>query len=267
VLLTSLIGRFDFLASKTHSVIVPSCGFDSMPSDRSAYLSVRALKERLGSSAEAGRSVTAHASKGGISGGTLSTIYTMLAEFPLRKFTDSLKDHALSPAAGVPSPPLGIAYSLPHVSPPISGGFFVMSSVNRAIVLRTRGLLEVHSSMRPITYGPQFNYEEFSVTPNRFAGILLSLSIYAISLCLGGSRIVSSLMNQAPYSCANTYSGHSRLNGCSSASSWTKYTVHQTSEYLLYFQHYLGRQVHVLLVCTVLNTGLPPQLGRWRKGF
>lgn len=184
-------------------MIVPGCGFDSLPSDLSAYLSVCALKDHLGSATEAGQSVTAHAMKGGISGGTLSTMYTCVdPESQLReKLDEAQKDHALSPAAGAPSPPLRILYSLPHVSPTILGGFFFMSSINRSIVLRTRGLLEVHPSMRPVTYGPKFTYEEFAVTPNRFAAALLSLSGYFITLSLLGSSIVIFLAHKVCYVC------------------------------------------------------------------
>ncbi|KAF8588826.1 hypothetical protein K439DRAFT_1405631 [Ramaria rubella] len=184
-----IIHQFDYLASKTRAVIVPSCGFDSIPSDLSAYLSIRTLKEHLGSGVEAGRSVTAHKIKSGVSGGTLSSMYTYLAVIPPEKAMASLQDHSLSPSHGAPSPPHKLLYSMPHISPPIFGGFFIMSIINRNVVLRTRGLLEIEPSMSANIYGPHFTYEEFSVTPNRLAGILLSAVVFAVSLCLGRSKL------------------------------------------------------------------------------
>jgi short subunit dehydrogenase-like uncharacterized protein len=39
-----LVVRFDYLATKTGAIIVPSCGIDSIPSDASAFLANKALK-------------------------------------------------------------------------------------------------------------------------------------------------------------------------------------------------------------------------------
>ncbi|KAF8499352.1 Saccharopine dehydrogenase-domain-containing protein [Gautieria morchelliformis] len=185
-----IIDEFDYLASKTHSVIVPSCGFDSIPSDLSAYLSVRTLKQRLGLNVETARSVTAHKFQGGISGGTLRTLYTHFEMVPRQKAIASLQDHALSPASGAASPPIKILYSMPYVTPRIFGSFLLMSPINRSMVLRTRGLLEVNPSMRSLKYGPEFNYEEFLVAPNRLAGAIMSLTVLALGFCLSASSTV-----------------------------------------------------------------------------
>jgi hypothetical protein len=193
-LLITFLFRFDYLASKNHSIIVPSCGFDSIPSDFSAYLSVRALKQRLGPDVETARSVTAHKFQGGISGGTLRTLYTHYEMIPQQKIIASLQDHVLSPAPGAASPPIKILYSMPYVTPRIFGAFLLMSPMNRSTVLRTRGLLEVNPSMRSLKYGPEFNYEEFLVTPNRLAGAIISLTVLALGFCLSASSTVSHFM-------------------------------------------------------------------------
>lgn len=36
--------RYDYLATKTGAIIVPSCGMDSIPSDVTAFLANKALK-------------------------------------------------------------------------------------------------------------------------------------------------------------------------------------------------------------------------------
>lgn len=179
------------MATKTHSVIVPGCGFDSIPSDLSAYLSVRTLKQTLGPDVETARSVTAHKLKWNIvSGGTLTSLYTYLETFPRQKLITALQDHSLSPASGAASPPTKILYSMPYVTPRIVGSFFFMGPMNRGIVLRTRGLLESNPSMQSLRYGPEFNYEEFLVVPNRLAAVFLSLVFFTFGICLGASSSV-----------------------------------------------------------------------------
>ncbi|KAF8886011.1 hypothetical protein BD779DRAFT_1532051 [Infundibulicybe gibba] len=44
VWMKEIIREFDYLATKTHSIIVPACGMDSIPSDLCVYLSNKTLK-------------------------------------------------------------------------------------------------------------------------------------------------------------------------------------------------------------------------------
>jgi len=180
---------------KNRTLILPSCGYDSIPSDLSVYLSVRALKAHLGPDIEIGESVSAHKLKGGPSQGTLSTTYTSLAEIPRDKARASMQDHYLSPAPGAPSPPLKLVYSLPHASPPLTGAYFVMAQVNRSTIQRTRGLLEISPpSMKSLRYGPKFTYDEFLVTKGSFASALMSFIIFSVGYCVTNFRLVSPLL-------------------------------------------------------------------------
>ncbi|KAF8515322.1 Saccharopine dehydrogenase-domain-containing protein [Hysterangium stoloniferum] len=184
-----IIEQFDLLASKNGAVIIPSCGYDSIPSDLSAYLSIKTLKARLGPDTEAGESVTSHRLKGGISFGTLSTIYTYITEVPRPKIIAASRDHSISPASGAKSPRHKLVYSMPHITPRITGGFFLMSGANRSIVLRTRGLIDVTPSMKDLHYGPKFTYEEFLATSNQLTGMLLSVFMFSFGLFLSSSKI------------------------------------------------------------------------------
>ncbi|KIJ51266.1 hypothetical protein M422DRAFT_223745 [Sphaerobolus stellatus SS14] len=184
-----IIKEFDFLATKNRTIIIPSCGYDSIPSDLSVYLSVKVLKDRLGPETEIGPSVSAHKLKAGVSFGSLSSLYTYLAEIPRYKTMSSLNDHYLSPSPGAPSPPHKLVYSLPYVYPPVVGGIFVMGQVNRAVVQRTRGLLEICAGMRSLRYGPKFSYEEFAVQKNRLVSAVVSFFLLSVGFCLANSKI------------------------------------------------------------------------------
>lgn len=97
--LTSSIS-YDFAASKSGAIIIPSCGYDSIPSDVSAYLSNKTLKS-MPSPLNVGSSVTAHKAKAGISGGTISTMMTAFESVPRKDFRQSSNDYSISP--GPPS--------------------------------------------------------------------------------------------------------------------------------------------------------------------
>lgn len=191
-----IVEDFDFAATQNHTIIIPSCGFDSIPSDLSVYLSVKALKARLGPDTQIGESVTAHKFKSGISGGTLASTYAVLTEVPPEKVVEAMADHSLSPDHGIPSPPHKLVYSLPRVSPPVVGGFFLMGPVNRNIVLRTRGLFEISPSTRSLRYGPSFSYEEFHVHRDRFAGAIFSLFVFSIGYFITKFRIAKWLFKR-----------------------------------------------------------------------
>jgi len=193
-----IIQDYDYLAHKTGSVIVPCSGYDSMPSDLAAYLATQALEKRISAAGLPApreiKSVAAHRAKGGISGGTIATIFGSIETIP--KEARSLgRGWGLSPT---PAPPgfshlPGILYSLPLLRPQIYGGFFLMAPVNEAVVRRSWGLRErfrlTHptpssnisapsSSRSPNAPGPLFSYQEFLRTPSRILGVALSITIF-----------------------------------------------------------------------------------------
>ncbi|KAG8791765.1 hypothetical protein FRC12_008186 [Ceratobasidium sp. 428] len=170
-----IIEEYDYLAHKTGACIVPASGFDSIPSDLAAYLSVQTLEKKLlGSGLPTPldiKSVGSHTVKGfGVSGGTAATMFSGLEEVP-----------------AIPGPPgysamPKILYSLPHLRPTIYGGFFPMSPPNEAIVRRSWGLRELRrrGSSPPST----FSYHEFMPTRSAVGGVLLSLTWYTIFTAL-----------------------------------------------------------------------------------
>ncbi|KAF9012631.1 Saccharopine dehydrogenase-domain-containing protein [Cyathus striatus] len=186
VWIKKLILEYDYFASKTGAVIVPSCGFDSVPADISAYLGNKTLKAH-DPSLNPASSVTAYNIKGGISGGTLSTAIMMLSgEVPREKAKEQIIEYSLSPVIGVKPPKPQFVYTLPIPGArPLIGGFFFMQPVNKHLVQRTWGLLELEAKNKSLTnsssksssqlprYGPEFCYDEFVVLPSRLIAILM----------------------------------------------------------------------------------------------
>ncbi|KAF8058737.1 Saccharopine dehydrogenase-domain-containing protein [Lyophyllum atratum] len=180
-----IIYRYDYLATKTGAIIVPSCGYDSIPSDASAYLSNKTLKAH--GDYDVATSITAHKVRGGVSGGTLSTMMTIMGEVPRDKLRESGADYSLSPVEGRPMPKFKLLYnqSIPGETS-VAGAFFFMQPTNRKLVQRTFGLLEMQARIdaagsvenlkaaRRERYGPEFGYDEFLVTPSRLSAVIVS---------------------------------------------------------------------------------------------
>jgi hypothetical protein len=201
-----IIHEYDYLATKTHAVIVAGCGYDSIPSDYSAYLSAKTLRT-TSPDHFVGKSTTIHSGSGGISGGTINTILTGLDSVPREIIEESSKPFSLSPivsATKQEGPTHGFKFlyklTLPGLNEKYIGSFFPMSLTNRSIVERTFGLLELYAcdcmatlfrcpsltdfisdenkkSHQQIHYGPHFSYEEFFSMKSSIKAVLLSSSI------------------------------------------------------------------------------------------
>ncbi|KZT27108.1 hypothetical protein NEOLEDRAFT_1131093 [Neolentinus lepideus HHB14362 ss-1] len=186
----NMIWHYDYLATKTGAVIIPSCGLDSIPSDISVFLANRTLKALAGPDTTIERTDTAVEVKGIMSGGTLSTIMTTLEDVPKEQARVGERDYALmSSIIGRPSPPTRLLYKLSVPSPPMYGSFWMMSTANRRIVERTWGLHQLAAlgggaKEKELAYGPDFVYDEFLSAPNRLTAIVISLSMITIGFAL-----------------------------------------------------------------------------------
>lgn len=142
--------RFDYLATKTGAIIVPSCGFDSVPSDAAAYLANKTLKSigpsMNGGYLDADTSVSAFSFRGGISGGTIASFMAVIEAVPDRVREDAGLPYVTSPFVGAPPSPFRFLYTLPISGmKPLIGAFFIMGPGNTAVVQRSHGLLELHA--------------------------------------------------------------------------------------------------------------------------
>ncbi|TFK63996.1 hypothetical protein BDN72DRAFT_901918 [Pluteus cervinus] len=203
-----VINEFDYLASKTGAIIVPSCGMDSIPSDISAFLSNQTLRSLPdGPNYEIKSSITGHKVKGGVSGGTLATAIYALENVDKKRLRDGDIPYALSPAPGLQRFGFRLLYDLtfPGLKPlKLVGSWFFMSNPNRAIVERSQGLLEYHSivagapsnngsgdvdddgdgdhlggtsaiaqELRTTKYGKNFRYDEFMVMSSKVTAFMV----------------------------------------------------------------------------------------------
>ena len=153
--------------------IIPSCGFDSIPSDLGTFFGIRKL------GAPVKRVESFHSFKGGASGGTLETIFSM-GDLDLK---DELTDPFLL------NPPDSFSEEMHTESrdtfqiakkPEINGwgGPFVMAGANTRVVRRSAALL----SQRQEPYGPNFTYQEFAFNASRGQAIRSALGLGAMAL-------------------------------------------------------------------------------------
>ena len=145
-----LIDRHHDEAQRKGVRIIPFCGFDSIPSDLSARLANEAMWERHG---EACTQVKAAFSvRGGFNGGTLASLFNMLALGQSEAMADPflLNPEGTRPAnASAHNDPVG-----PRHDPDFSAwlGPFMMSTINTRVVRRSAALLG---------YAEGYDYQEY----------------------------------------------------------------------------------------------------------
>ena len=146
-----LIDRHHDQAAAQGTRIVPTCGFDSIPSDVGAWLTARHIREELHLECE---SMSAYFKLGGgINGGTLASFYHLIESGQIATVRDP---YLLNPDRSAPTQaqrqrnadPTGVRYNADLQRWVTS---FVMGSINTRIVRRTQALL-----------GMQFDYQEYS---------------------------------------------------------------------------------------------------------
>ncbi|KAF6760297.1 Saccharopine dehydrogenase-domain-containing protein [Ephemerocybe angulata] len=191
-----IIAEYDFAATKNHTIIVPSCGYDSVPSDIAAWLANKTLKAYaavhrpdepfIGIKS----SISAHKVRGGISGGTFASVLATFNDTPTKVLRETSVPYSLSP--GTQSPKLLYDLVVPSVRH-IVGGFWMMRQTNAWLVQRTFGLYEalgqedIRSMVDKMRYGPQFMYDEFMETPSKMSALITSIflvsSFFLLQFC------------------------------------------------------------------------------------
>ncbi|OCF43719.1 hypothetical protein I317_02472 [Kwoniella heveanensis CBS 569] len=139
-LATEIIPRYHDLASSTGACIVPSCGFDSVPSDITLYTALKTLQTKYGKQATIADSTSLFKLKGGsMSGGTIQTMYSV-AELPKDQRRSGEFDLVpkSAPLASRRStiPSLAYALDIPGQAKRFAS-FFFMYPFNRTIIRRS----------------------------------------------------------------------------------------------------------------------------------
>ncbi|KAG0267689.1 hypothetical protein DFQ27_008470 [Actinomortierella ambigua] len=178
----NMIRKYHDEAKAKKVVIVPQCGFDSVPSDIGTKLVVDYLRKEYGLATKSVKmSVTKL--KGAVSGGTLASVCGILEsrEGGVGNIVDQnqlVPDDvkAKVPAARITSPSVFYDYDFKKWQ-----AYFLMSSTNEKIVKRSHGLaLEADG----VGYGHQFSYSETMSCPGFGSALVAS-----VGMGLGGAAL------------------------------------------------------------------------------
>ena len=146
-----LIEKHHAEASAKGIRIIPSCGFDSIPSDLGAFFSAQAIGKPIK------RIESFHSYEGGASGGTLETMFSMgeldLGDDLTNPFLLNPEDSYSDEQMQLSSDRVGIAKKSEINA---WSGPFIMATANTRVVRRTEALL----ALRQESYGPDFTYQE-----------------------------------------------------------------------------------------------------------
>ncbi len=165
--------------------IVPTCGFDCIPSDLGVYWLQREMRERYGVSSPRIR-MGVVGFKGGASGGTIASMLNMVEEAAANpEIMKQMNDpYALNPKDQRVGPDGGDVFRPVHDD--LFGQWtapFVMAAVNTKVVRRSNALLQRR-------YGANFRYEERVLTGSGAGGFAKAAGATA---ALGGGMAAMSL--------------------------------------------------------------------------
>ena len=152
-----MIDRHHAQAAADGTRIIPCCGFDSVPSDLGAWLIARALRRDHGEACVDAKAC--FSIRGGFNGGTLASVFNMVASGQSRALAD--------PFLLNPQVPAGVDVRA-HADPGGARrdndfnawvGPFMMGPINTRVVRRSAALLSGQGDAD--LYAPQFHYQEY----------------------------------------------------------------------------------------------------------
>ena len=142
--------------------IIPSCGFDSIPSDLGTFFAAKALSQPIK------RIESFHSYQGGASGGTLETMFSMgeldLGDDLTDPFLLNPDDSYSNKQKQLSSDRVGIAKK-PEIN--AWSGPFIMATASTRVVRRTEALL----ALRQESYGADFTYQEHAFHKSWFSAV------------------------------------------------------------------------------------------------
>ncbi|KAI9008819.1 saccharopine dehydrogenase [Phycomyces nitens] len=165
-----IILHFHEKAEAENVIIVPACGFDSIPSDLGTFMVVDHLKKQHGLATESVK-MSVIDILGCLSGGTIHSCLIAMTDDTITG-PDSVDPYLLSSTRGLTKPSL----PWPHRDRDFHGlwqAFFIMSAVNEKIVLRSWDI----QHKRGKDYGRLFTYHESQSMPF-IQAILFSIAFF-----------------------------------------------------------------------------------------
>ena len=147
--------------------IIPSCGYDSLPSDLGVFFAAKVLQKPIK------RVESFHTGQGGASGGTIETGFSM-GDLNLGK--DMQDPFLLNPEDSVSPEQRGLSSDRVRIRKNkfINAwtGPFIMAAMNTRVVRRSAALLEA----RQEAYGVDFTYQEHAFYQKYFNAFLVSFA-------------------------------------------------------------------------------------------
>jgi short subunit dehydrogenase-like uncharacterized protein len=184
-----MIAKYDAVAKKNNSIIIPECGLDSVPADIMAYVLAREVRKRYNAACER-VIMTLYDAKTGVSGGTSTTILELFNNYSLGHLAKSMHPYSLSPikptdSVGAPSGNLLGLVNVPELGGTQTVG--LMAAVDECITHRSWGLYSqtAQSANDPsISYGPRFRFNEYMRAGSTISALLIKLALGSVGLLL-----------------------------------------------------------------------------------
>ncbi|WWC91919.1 uncharacterized protein L201_006871 [Kwoniella dendrophila CBS 6074] len=210
-LASEIIPKYNRLAIQSGSYIVPSCGFDSVPSDLSLYISHKTLQKQYPELSISDSKSFFKLKGGSMSGGTIQSMYS-LAELPKDKRRSGEYDCVPEDGNFIKSkstiPKLSYELEIPN-EPKRYGSFFFMYPYNRTIIRRSQYLSSILPSINNNNsnnngeevqeqpkYGKKMNYEEsWEMGKGKFRSCLFSLTVFLAFGLFFSSNIIRKLFS------------------------------------------------------------------------
>tara|TARA_S200000501_G_scaffold88279_1_gene81391 strand:+ start:983 stop:2155 length:1173 start_codon:yes stop_codon:yes gene_type:complete len=161
-----LIDQYHLKASEEGTKIVPSCGYDSIPSDMGVFYSVQEMGKPV-------KKVTVyHSGQGGVSGGTTETMFSI---GPLSK--EKRDPFLLNPENSVSEKQRKLSkdgFEIKQIENTDSySGIGIMSFANTRVVRRSSALYDADQ----ISYGSDFIFKELGSYPSKRSARLASFGL------------------------------------------------------------------------------------------
>ncbi|TGD74932.1 saccharopine dehydrogenase [Mangrovimicrobium sediminis] len=202
-----MIFNYEEQARASGARIVHCCGFDSIPSDLGVYFLQQQAKARFGAYCTR-VSMRVKALRGGMSGGTLASLFNVLEEAG----SDSqLRKELSNPYSLCPDDFPRTTRQHPVRGAQFDANFgrwvipFLMAPINERVVLRSNALAASHTAlpgMQP--YGEDFQYNEAMMSGYGFRGRLTSkvsasmMSLFTLGAALGPTRSLMQKLLPSP---------------------------------------------------------------------
>ncbi len=170
-----LIDRHHEAAEKNGVKIVPSCGYDSIPSDIGSFFSQRSLDKKI-------LSIDCYQSGGGgVSGGTIESAFSMMEYKTKNKLGHTFLLNPKNSYSNIQRKKSKDRFSIKKIkyfntwSAP-----FVMAPANTRVVRRSAALFDMMQN----GYGEQFVYNEFMELKKYTSALIVSTSLVMLGLII-----------------------------------------------------------------------------------